>query len=596
MTDDHHDGATTAVAARRRPGAVRGPVVPPRSRLRHRATVGLAMSMAVLLVASAQAVTTPASAAGPGGVRVNRDVVVYGGTPAGVAAAIAAHRTGARVTLLAEGKTVGGTMSNGISASDIGSAAAVSGLADEFFDRIRTYYKGRSTWRFEPRVAERVLRRMLAGKVQVRYYAPVVRVVTTGNRITCVVVPTERSYCAKSFIDASYTGDVLVAAGVPHRLGMADLMAYGESLAEARRWKDVVALPAGQEGAAAAAFAGNPFMRPAATLPAYRDAYAQGMPSLTYRLCVTAKAANKVPFRASADYATLLPSFRILAQGIRPFVSRKSNGTLYSDVYQLATLPGGKYDLNSGYRSFTNVPAPQSYFDSRDHRRYWNGVLRRYVESFFYFVQHDASVPAVVRTEFARFGLCKDEFADNGNWPREPYVREAVRIKGRYTMTQADIFTTRTKPDSIALGSYNVDSKASQWKVVDGTLYRDMSVHSTAPVYEIPYRALVPGARIVNVLAPVGVSASSVAYGSLRMEPQYMVMGQAAGIAAALGAKRNRTLTDGVPASWVQRRLRADRVLYKALDVCRRTSAAWRPAGGYDTGCSRVLPVGPKVV
>lgn len=534
------------------------------------------------------------AAAGPS-TRIDRDVVVYGGTPAGVAAAIAAAEAGAKVTLLADGATVGGMMSNGISATDVGSAGAVRGIALEFFKKVRAHYGDPATWRFEPQVAERIFREMLTRNgVQVRTNAPLSRVVVQNRKITCLVVLPARSYCAESFVDASYTGDVLAKGGVPTRLGMADLLDHGEALPLTRDWERVIAAPADGADAATAAYLQNPFIKTPATLPPYRDVYGHGGPSLAYRLCVTPDAARAVPFRPAANYAQLLPSFRLMAGSMNSTVETKSNGTLNSDVFQLARLPGGKYDLNAGWKAFTNIPAPAGYFDSRAARSYYNKVLRGYVESFFYFVGTDPSVPTALRTEFARFGLCADEFTDNGNWPREPYVREARRLQGRYTMTERDLFTTRTKSGAVALGSYNVDIKISQWVSVDGELFRDRAVHSTAPVYEIPYTAMVPRTgSVLNVLAPVAVSSSPTAYGSLRMEPQYMAMGQAAGIAAALAAQKNRSVAT-LPVAWVQKVLRAEGARYKAVDVCRTTPLSFRAAGGYTADCSQVLPVAPR--
>ncbi|CAA9446514.1 MAG: hypothetical protein AVDCRST_MAG66-4462 [uncultured Pseudonocardia sp.] len=557
-----------------------------------RSRVLLRGAVAVLTVAL---VLVPGVAPAAPSTRIDRDVVVYGGTPAGVAAAVAAADAGAKVTLLAEGSTVGGMMSNGISASDIGSPGAVTGIAKEFFAQVRKHYGDPTTWRFEPRVAERIFRDMLTRHgVQVRTKAPLTRVVVKNRKITCLVVPTARSYCAENFVDASYTGDALAMAGVPARLGLADLLDHQESLPLARDWEKVVAAPADRADATAA-YLQNPFIRiEPGTLPPYRDVYAQGGPSLAYRLCVTPDAARAVPFRPAANYAQLLPSFKLLAGSMGPAIRTESNGTLNSDIFQLARIPGGKYDLNAGWKAFTNIPAPAGYFTSRASRTHHNTVLRNYIESFFYFVGNDPSVPAALRTEFSRFGLCADEFVDNGNWPREPYVREALRIHGRYTMTERDLFTTRTKSGAIALGSYNVDIKISQWVSVDGALFRDRSVHSTAPVYEIPYTAMVPRAgSVLNVLAPVAVSSSPTAYGSLRMEPQYMSMGQAAGIAAALGARTNRT-TASLPAAWVQKELRAGGTLHKAVDVCRAIARNHRPGGGYTADCSQVLPVAPR--
>jgi hypothetical protein len=191
--------------------------------------------------------------------------------------------------------------------------------------------------------------------------------------------------------------------------------------------------------------------------------------------------------------------------------------------------------------------------------------------------------------------LCKDEFTDNGGWPREPYVREGRRLDGRWTMTETDIFTDREKASSVALASYNLDSKLSQFVFSGRTLYRDIGVHSTAPVYEIPYGAMLPKAGgVLNLLVPVGVSASPTAFGSIRMEPQWMGLGEAAGVSAAIAGKLGTTVS-AVPVAKIQGALRYRGVLHKAKDVCARTPSVFRAAGGYTVFCT-VLPVAPKIL
>jgi hypothetical protein len=160
-------------------------------------------------------------------------------------------------------------------------------------------------------------------------------------------------------------------------------------------------------------------------------------------------------------------------------------------------------------------------------------------------------------------------------------------------MTEKDLYSTRTKTSAIAVGSYSVDGKLSQLVSAGGTLYRDIGAWTMAPVYEIPYGAIIPRSGPTNLLVPVGVSASPTAYGSLRIETQYMAMGQAAGIAAALAAKHDRTVRF-LPVTWVQKGLRADGVRFKALDICRAGSSAWRPHGGFDQRCTVVKEVKPK--
>ncbi len=523
-----------------------------------------------------------------------RDVVVYGGTPAGVAAAIAAARHRADVTLVAAGSTVGGLMSNGISASDIGSPLAVHGVMLDFFERVRSYYGDATTWRFEPRIAERILRRMLdEAAVDVRLGSPLTSVRTTGGEVDCIGVAGGSDLCADTFVDASYTGDLITGAGVPHRLGMSDFLAYDESLAEQRDWREVVRVGPEEAAVARAAFAGNPFVTVSDSLPPYSEAYQAGTPSLAYRLCVTDVPANGVPFRAGARYEEFLPSFRLIARGLDGHVEHKSNGTLVSDVFQLAVIPGGKYDLNAGLTKLTNLPAPADYFADPTARAAHDRTLREYVESFFHFLGTDPAVPAELRTTFAPFGLCADEFADNGNWPLEPYVREGPRIEGRYTFTQADIYDSREKASTVALGSYDVDVKTSRFVFADGRLVMDPDMLYTAPAYEIPFEIMLPReGSVTNLLAPVGLSASPTAYGSLRMEPQYVALGEAAGIAAALASTSGRTVAS-LPVSEVQAVLRYDGALFTLQELCRITPAAWRSDGGYDPATCSALPVQP---
>ncbi len=520
------------------------------------------------------------------------DVVVWGGTPAGVAAAIGAAQHRSQVVLVAEGGTVGGMMSSGISASDIGSAAAVQGVARTFFDRVRSYYGGRSEWRVEPRIAERILVRMLSeAGVDVRLDQSLLGVRMAGRRIACLQL-SAGDLCAPNYVDASYTGDVLAAAGVPHRLGMADLRSYGESMALRRDWRAVLRVGRDQWTNAGNAFRANPYVLVEPTLPPYRTAYRRGTPSLTYRLCVTSDPARRVPFTQPAGSDHLLASFRVMARAANPNVDRKSNGTIVSDFYTLAQIPGGKYDLNAGWSSLSNVPAPPEYFRSRADREAANEVLRTYIQAFFWFVQNDPTVPSGVRTTFRPFGLCADEFTDNGNWPYQPYVREGRRIAGRHTLTVGDIYINRQKTDAVAVGSYHVDAKSSQYVFAEGVLHRDVGAFSSAPVYEIPFRAMVPTTgSVTNLLAPVGLSASPTAYGSVRMEPQYMALGQAAGIAADQVSDIALSVA-ALPAARVQAILRYDGVAHTATAVCAQTPAALRRSGGFSSTCSllRVLP------
>ncbi len=556
--------------------------------------LGLALALCAQVVGARQPETDPtlppgaaaSAAVAPG----DPHVVVYGGTPAGVAAAIAAADSRTRVVLLAEGETVGGMMSNGLSASDVGAAHAVTGIPRTFFDRIENHYRGASEWQFEPRIAERVLVRMLAeAGVEVRRGQPLLGVAMDGRRIACVQLA-GGDLCAPNFVDASYTGDLVGAAGVPVRLGMGDLRSYGEDLALRRDWGEVLRVGRDEESKAAAAFGDNPYVRVEAALPDYDAAFAGGTPSLTYRLCVTSNAANRIPFTQAPGSDAWLASLRILARDTNERVTVRPNGTIASDLYTLVEIPGGKYDLNAGYRSYTNLPSPPGYFASAADRASADQQMRNYIETFFWFVQNDPTVPSAVRETFRPFGLCADEFVDNGGWPAQPYVREGRRIVGRDDLTVEDIYRDRTKNDAVAVGSYKLDSKTSRWVFTSGALYRDVGVFSSAPVYEIPFAAIVPASgSVANLLAPVALSASPTAYGSVRMEPQYMALGQAAGVAAAVASREARPVST-LPVSRVQAVLRGDGVAYTARSVCLRSPPAARRSYGFTAACSLLPP------
>ncbi len=562
------------------------------SRTRVLPALGLALAMCAQLVLAGPDRTPLAHAPEPALAAAlapgDPHVVVYGGTPAGVAAAIAAADHRATVVLLAEGSTVGGMMSNGISASDVGSRYAVTGIARTFFDRVKSYYRGTSEWQFEPRIAERVLVRMLSeAGVEVRRAQPLLGVRMDGRRIVCVQVASGE-LCAPNFVDASYTGDLVGAAGVPFRLSMTDLRAHGENMALQRDWAEVLRVTQDQWSIAAAAFRTNPYVRVERSLPDYDAVFARGTPSLTYRLCVTSDPAERIPFTRAAGSDAWLASFRVMARASNPIVTVRSNGTIASEMYTMAKIPGGKYDVNAGYASFTNLPAPAGYFTSAGNRVAANQLMRDYIQTFFWFVQNDPTVPSAVREKFRPFGLCGDEFVDNGGWPDQPHVREGRRIVGRDVLTVGDIYINRLKADTVAVGSYPVDSKTSQWVFTSGALYRDVGVFSGAPVYEIPFAAMVPTfGSVTNLLAPVGLSASPTAYGSVRMEPQYMALGQAAGLAASL-ASREALSVAALPASRVQSLLRYDGVAYTARSVCLRTPVAARSAYGFSSTCALI--------
>lgn len=416
------------------------------------------------------------------------DAVVYGGTPSGVAAAVAAARADINVALVVERRTVGGMMSNGLSASDVGARSAVRGIAREVFERIDAFYGGASDWRVEPHVSEMIFRQMLDEAGVTAYYdSPVLSVErseagVSGLRINNGLVR------GRTFVDASYAGDLFSAAGCQFRLGMADIFEYGEPLAQRRSMTKILNLDADDE-----VVRFNPFVKIQS-----RKHVQDGMPSITYRLCLS-EGDHTVEIEPGNRYPEQSQYFRALVRGYlnrdaarAQRVDVKSNGTLHSAYYQLAKIPNFKYDLNSGWASFTNVVTSKAYFANIVGRDQYHSEVAEFVRNFFRFLQTDPTVPTAVREPFRAFGLAGTEFEDNNFWPYEPYLREGRRVVGRHTLTERDIFVSRRKIGGVAVGSYPVDSKLTQLIVWQGGLYRDIGPHVRVPQYEIPYWCMLP--------------------------------------------------------------------------------------------------------
>ncbi|HHZ95490.1 MAG TPA: FAD-dependent oxidoreductase [Flavobacteriales bacterium] len=518
---------------------------------------------------------------------VNYDLVVYGASPAGISAAVAASEEGLNSVLIASGSSVGGTMSNGLSASDIGVSSSVTGLPLRFFNLVRAHYgDDYIKWRFESHIAEEVFQVMLkASGVKLIMSEPISSVEFNNQEINCIKTKS-RKVCGKYFIDASYEGDLIAKSGAKHVLGLEDYLAHDEPLAALRHITKVVKLGGGK-----GAHRQNPF------IAEDRKDISKGMPSITYRTCITDKESNKNSFKRTDKYDDYLPFWRSYMQGADECdrcgeVKTTSIGSIHSYFYQIAKLPNGKFDLNSGSSSFMNVPATPEYFKNLSERYSFQSVLTDYMKNWFYFLQNDNTVPKKVADNFSVFGLCADEFVNNDNWPLEPYLREGRRILGRYTITQKDIFTSRKKNGSIAIGSYHLDSKPAQVFVENEHLFRDVNSFLTTPPYEIPYWALIPKKGPKNLLATIGLSASPTAYGSIRMEPQYMAIGEAAGVAAAVAERKNTSLYE-LSYKDIQDTLRARNVIFNIDELCKKIPKKYRTKVGYSRQC-KLIYYSPK--
>jgi len=510
------------------------------------------LCLLVLLASGASRAQSPSST----------DVVVYGGTAAGVMTAYSASRQGLHVILLEPGHHLGGMVTGGLSATDLGDAEVIGGYAKLFYRRVAEHY-GRSRlyrasdWLSEPHISEDTFGAMLreAG-VEIVFGARLREhhgVTVADRNIVSVTSEDGREWRAKVFADCSYEGDLLAQSGVTYTVGRESAQSYGETLAGVRTITSQ-----------------HQFNWP---ISAYRDGHQlypeistgrleaagsgdRNVQAYNFRLILTDDPANRLPFPKPDGYD---PSqFALLARYLQDFHSHTGREASLKDVFHPVRLPNRKADFNNnGPFSSDYIGHSAAYPDAgyQDRQRIRDEHLR-YTQGLLYFLTHDPAVPATLKGELNAWGLPRDEFADTGHWPRELYVREGRRMVGDYVVTQADLQTKRTKPDSIGMGSYNSDShNVERIAMPDGSVRNEGDMQVAVQPYQMPYRVMTPRKdEMHNLLVPVCLSASHVAYSSLRMEPQFMILGEAAGVAAALAVQSGVPVQD-IPIARLQREL-----------------------------------------
>jgi FAD dependent oxidoreductase len=481
---------------------------------------------------------------------LSRDVVVYGATAAGVTAAVAASEAGAETVLVGPDSHVGGMVSGGLSRTDVGDTRALGGLARRFYELVAEHYRA-PLWAVkgpEPHVAEALLEAMLerAG-VDVRLGEPL------GGLET---------YDAAVFVDASYEGDLIAAAGVPYAVGRESRELYGE------RWAG--RQPAYRPGKHNFPVAVSPFADDWSLLPGIREPELdeRGWPAerlgegdralqaYGFRVCLTDRGENRRPLTEPPGYDPA--RFELLRRLLEAAGDRLRADDLLGLVPEL--LPNGKCDVNSIGPFSLNVldGSNRDYPDGTEaERERIREHHLHHARAFLYYLAQEDAVPGHIRDEVARWGPCADEFADNGGWPHQLYVRDGRRMLGEYVLREQSVLEGRPQPDSVGLGSYNIDIREVErtWRYLPEYLrtpavFNEGYLSLAVPPYAIPYRSLTPRREdCANLLVPVCLSASHVAFGSVRMEPTLMLLGHAAGAAAAQCARTGRAVQDAdVPA------------------------------------------------
>lgn len=493
---------------------------------------------------------------------VDVDVCVYGGTSGGVAAAIQAARMKKSAILLEFDNHIGGLTTGGLGATDIGNKAAIGGIAREFYARIADHYAKESSWiyekpaeyfarrggsqtkasepgtmwTFEPKVAEAIFKELLqqAG-VPVRYQQRLESVRQRGDRIHSIRMEDGSEYRAKMFVDATYEGDLMARAGVQYHVGREANSVYKEALngvrAETPKHQFIVPVdPYVKRGDPSSGLL--PFIQKGDIgRPGSGDERVQ---AYNYRLCLTTNDANRLPVTPPPDYDPA--KYELLARYIEALVAAGKKPQL-SQFWNPIWMPNHKTDINNNGGFSTdfigaNYDYPEATYKQRarmdrEHENYTRG--------FITFLATSPRVPENMRAEMRRWGPCKDEFADTGGWPNQLYVREARRMISDYVMTEHNCRGARVAEDPVGLGAYNMDSHNVQRIVRKGHVENEGDVQVPVKPYPISYRSIVPKQRqCENLFVPVCLAASHIAYGSIRMEPVFMILGQSAATAASI--------------------------------------------------------------
>jgi hypothetical protein len=458
----------------------------------------------------------------------------------------------------------------GLSATDVGRREVIGGLALEFYFRAGQHYQldrhlQQLAWRPEPKVAEAVFHEMIREARVTLLLRQRLRektgVVMEGARVAEIITEPGWRFRGKVFVDASYEGDLMAQAKVSYTFGRESTQQYGESLAGVRAvtpsHQFPVNVPARDEqGRLLPEISAEPRGEPGSA-----DKRIQ---AYNFRIAATNASANRVPWPKPGNYDPA--RYELLLRYIHAMTPYLGRTMEFADVSSTAAIPNSKADLNNRGGFSTDYIGKNYDYPDGDYAtraRIWKDH-EDYQKGFYYFLANDPRLPESMRRTAQEWGLSRDEFTDTGHWPHQLYVREARRMTGEYVAVQKDLQVELTKPDAIAMGSYNSDSHNVQRFVnAQGFAENEGDVQVGVKPYQIPYRSITPKrAEAQNLLVPVCFSASHIAYSSMRMEPQYMMMGHAAGIAAALAIAGNSAV-QAISVAELQRRLREEGAVFE---------------------------------
>ena len=466
------------------------------------------------------------------------DICVYGGTSAGVIAAYTARTLGKTVLLIEPGRHLGGLSSGGLGYTDIGNKFVVTGIARDFYRRIGTHYGKFEQWIFEPHVAEQIFHEYIdAAKVDVWYDYRIVSAANVGGVIQKIEVEnslnpsagSNRVVQAKVFIDCSYEGDLMAKAGVSYTVGRESNDKYKETyngfqLRDKHQFPDGID-PYKVKGVKESGLLWG--ISSAPTLPA--GAGDKKVQAYNFRICLSRDPKNKIPISRPSGYDST--RYELLLRVLEKEPNRPFNLILKPDI-----MPNNKTDINNNGPFSTDMIGVNYEYPEADYNRRAEIIkdLEIYNKGLLYFIGHDPRMPRHLRDEMLKWGYPKDEYVDNGNWSHQAYIREARRMVGEYVMNQHNCEGRETVNDGVGMAAYTMDSHNIQRLVVNGMVKNEGDVQIGGfPPYPISYRSIIPmEVDCKNLYVPVCLSATHIAYGSIRMEPVFMVLSQSAATAA----------------------------------------------------------------
>jgi len=507
------------------------------------------------------------------------DVIVYGGTPAGVIAAVAASRNHARVLLIEQTRHVGGLSTSGVNTAESEHMInkAITGIArefyikmglnfsEEYFETFRNgremkFRKGDPAFFFESNIAEKEFLTLLkdAG-VDVLYEKFLTSVSVSDNRITSISLSDGSHFTAGIHIDCTYEGDLMAAAKVSYTFGRESITQYHESYAGIRLVDDTLSgRTIDKKGKLLPYFSANENLVPGSSdkrVINYNFRPTMSKDPLNMREIVMPSRYDPLRYQLLGDFLKQNPGTKL---GDLIGIYGRGNGKWEFNNRQHSSISLGLFGGNVEYPDGDQKKREEIYQDHKD-----------YTLGYLYFLGHDKQIPEGLRKEMLSYGFARDEFKDNENFPYYLYVREARRMVGDFVMTQDDILVNRTKNDAVTLGSHWIDSHHVQRVAVSKSSFTNEGRiwHTVTEPFEIPYRAILPkSTEVKNLLVPVCASLSHVAFCSYRLESTWMQMGHVAGTAAALSI-RNKVDPASLPVEALQYQLRTEGMIFKTDDL-----------------------------